>query len=287
VTGRQRDFDLPAYRLAGLEWGAGRPVLALHGWLDNAGSFRLLAPLLDGCHVVAFDAAGHGYSGNRSVDSAYNIWQEVSDVYDIADALGWDRFTLLGHSRGAGVSMLFASAFPDRVEQLVFIDGGLPIIGKAEDAPEGLGRAIVESRKLRTKKGRVFPSRARAIEERMNGFTAVSAAAAEILAERSLDEVEGGWQWHADQRLKAHSEIKLTRELTREFIRGVTAPVLAIQAADGPFIDRADFREMWPEFRDLDLQALPGGHHLHLEGAEQEIARRTLTFLAARSGPGS
>ena len=281
---REREFDLPAYRLAALEWGSGIPVLALHGWLDNAGSFSLLAPLLEGCHVIAFDAAGHGFSGNRSVDSAYNIWQEVGDVWDIAEQLGWERFSLLGHSRGAGVSMLFASAFPERVERMVFIDGGLPILGKAENAPAALAGSVTESRKLREKSGRVFPTRERAIEERMKGFTSVTADAAGILAERSLVEVDGGWQWRSDQRLKAQSEIKLTAELTKAFITNVRAPVLAFEAEGGPFVDRPDFVEMLPLFRQIDRRRVAGGHHLHLEGAEAGIAALAGPFLRGESG---
>lgn len=41
----------------------GIPVIALHGWLDNANSFARLAPRLKGLRIVALDLAGHGYSG--------------------------------------------------------------------------------------------------------------------------------------------------------------------------------------------------------------------------------
>lgn len=281
VSGRERVFELPAYRLAALEWGHGEPVLALHGWLDNAGSFRPLAPRLRGCHVIALDAAGHGFSGNRSLDSAYNIWQDVADIVEVAEQLGWDRFNLLGHSRGAGVAMLFASAFPDRIDRLVFIDGGLPIVDAAAAAPKNLARAVLESRALRNKTGRVFPTRELAIRERMDGFTKVGEASASMLAERSLREVEGGWQWRSDRRLKAQSEIKLTPELTEAFVRAVRAPILSFMAEQGPFRRHKVFVEMLPMFADMDLHWLAGDHHLHMEGAEVEIARKASAFLAA------
>ncbi len=44
-----------------------------------------------------------------------------SATYDVADALGWDRFSLLGHSMGAGIASLTASV-SDRVERLVAIE---------------------------------------------------------------------------------------------------------------------------------------------------------------------
>ena len=64
MRARERTFDLRGLRVAAIEWGAdgARPVLALHGWLDNAASFARLATLLDRLHLVAIDLPGHGRS---------------------------------------------------------------------------------------------------------------------------------------------------------------------------------------------------------------------------------
>jgi pimeloyl-ACP methyl ester carboxylesterase len=277
----ERRFSLPGLTLAAQVWGAPgeRPVLASHGWLDNAGSFDLLAPKLSGCNVVALDLAGHGKSDNRSPDSAYNIWQDVGDLLDVADELGWQRFTLLGHSRGGAISMLFAATFSERVDKLILLEGGLPITAEADEAPAGLAQALRETRALRGKSGRVFTERATAIAERASGFSKVTPAAAEILARRSLREVPGGFQWHADQRLKAQSELRLTAEQARAFARAVTAPVLLLFAENSPFADRPLYREMPKLFANIEVERVPGGHHLHLEGSEGAIAERIRRFL--------
>jgi pimeloyl-ACP methyl ester carboxylesterase len=277
----ERRFSLPGLTLAAQVWGAPgeRPVLASHGWLDNAGSFDLLAPKLSGCNVVALDLAGHGKSDNRSPDSAYNIWQDVGDLLDVADELGWQRFTLLGHSRGGAISMLFAATFSERVDKLILLEGGLPITAEADEAPAGLAQALRETRALRGKSGRVFTERATAIAERASGFSKVTPAAAEILARRSLREVPGGFQWHADQRLKAQSELRLTAEQARAFARAVTAPVLLLFAEKSPFADRPLYREMPKLFANIEVERVPGGHHLHLEGSEGAIAERIRRFL--------
>ena len=54
-------WEINGLKLAGLSWGkpGDRPLLALHGWLDNAASFSLLAPLMTGYNVVALDLTGH------------------------------------------------------------------------------------------------------------------------------------------------------------------------------------------------------------------------------------
>jgi pimeloyl-ACP methyl ester carboxylesterase len=278
----ERKFRLPGLTLAAEVWGtpAQRPVLASHGWLDNAGSFSLLAPRLPDCEIVALDLAGHGRSDFRSPDSAYNIWQDVGDLLDVADELGWQKFTLLGHSRGAGISMLFAATFPERVDKLILLEGGLPLTAEAEEAPAGLADALRESRALRGRAGRVFAQRAAAIAERAAGFTKVTPAAAEVLARRSLREVAGGFQWHADQRLKAQSELRLTQDQVRAFARRVTAPVLLLFAAQSPFVDRPFYREFPSLFADIEVERVPGGHHCHLEGSEGAIAERIGAFLA-------
>src|SRR5690606_28472850 len=110
-------------------------LLAAHGWLDNAGSFDLLAPRLAGCRLVAVDAAGHGRSGFRAPDASYALWHDVADLAGVADALGWETFSLVGHSRGAGTAMLLAGTFPERIERLVLIEGGVPLVDAASEAP--------------------------------------------------------------------------------------------------------------------------------------------------------
>lgn len=277
----ERRFQVAGLTLAAQIWGrpGGVPVIALHGWLDNAGTFDLLAPQLPGCEIVALDLAGHGLSGARSADASYNIWQDVGDLDDVADELGWNRFNLVGHSRGGAIAMLYAATFPERVEKLVLIEGGVPLLGEAEDAPATLAKAFRDRRSLRGRGGRVFADRATAIAERADGFSKVSRAAAEILARRSLREVPGGFQWHADQRLKGGSELKLTAELTRAFVRRVAAPVLMVRAEQSPFARWKDYDEMIPLFAAIEVVVLPGAHHLHLEGAEGEIAGRTGKFL--------
>lgn len=285
MQARETRFELPEVTLAAREWGGpdGLPFIALHGWLDNAASFDLLAPRLPGCRIVAVDAAGHGWSGSRSPDARYNLWHEVGDVVELADTLGWRRFSLLGHSRGAGAATLIAGAFPDRVEHLVLIEGGIPILADARDAPQTLADAIAQNRVLREKTGRVFADRATAVAERANGFSPISTAAAEILAARSLSEVAGGFRWHADQRLKAKSELRLTPEQMRAFTGRVTARALAFLASESPFAHRPEYRGMLASIPGVEIVDLEGRHHMHMEGAEDVIAARVAEFLAAGS----
>ena len=191
-------LNLPHVELAAHLYGPedGRPVLALHGWLDNAATFARLAPKLEGLRIVALDFAGHGHSAHRGAGAGYQLWDYVMDVLLVAEELGWQRFSLLGHSLGGIISMMLASSMPDRVERLALIDGLVPYVGEAEQAPQKLGEALQAQLDLRTKRKPVYATLEQAVEARMKGVGDVSREAAELLAVRGLMPVPGlsGWR---------------------------------------------------------------------------------------------
>ena len=61
-------LDLGYTRIAGKFWGveSGEPTIALHGYLDNANSFDMLAPAVQGLRIFAMDFAGHGWSSSQT-----------------------------------------------------------------------------------------------------------------------------------------------------------------------------------------------------------------------------
>lgn len=97
-------IDVPFGTLAAKVWGPadGKPVLALHGWLDSAASYDTLCPLLNpSLRIVALDFSGHGDSSHKPPGCHYNPLEYVIDVRRAVDHLGWDQFTLIGHSMPA------------------------------------------------------------------------------------------------------------------------------------------------------------------------------------------
>ena len=140
-------LSLPYIELAAHLFGPedGLPVIALHGWLDNANSFARLAPKLQGVRIVALDMAGHGHSAHRPAGAGYALWDYVFDVLQVAEQLGWKRFALLGHSLGAIVSLVLAGALPERVTHLGLIDGVVPPTAAGENAAERLGMVMATS----------------------------------------------------------------------------------------------------------------------------------------------
>ncbi|WP_434681142.1 alpha/beta hydrolase [Pseudomonas sp. R1-18] len=239
----------------------GTPVIALHGWLDNANSFAMLAPRLEGLRIVALDLAGHGHSDHRPAGAGYTLADYVFDVLQVAEQLGWERFALLGHSLGAIVAVILAGSLPERVTHLALIDGLVPLTAQAESAAERMGMALKAQQALSGKNKPVYQDQDRAIQARMKGALAVSREAAELLAQRALMPVPGGYTWRSDSRLTLPSAVRFTPEQAMAFVERIACPTRLIVARNGLLIRNRELLEQLP----FEVQTLPGGHHLHLD----------------------
>lgn len=255
-------LSLPHIELAAHLFGPedGMPVIALHGWLDNANSFARLAPRLSGLRIVALDFAGHGHSDHRPQGAGYSLADYAFDVLCVAEQLGWKQFALLGHSLGAIVSVVIAGSFPERVTRLALIDGIVLRTGAEADAAERMGQALQAQLDLQHKRKSVHPTLDRAIEARMKGMVAVSREAAEFLAQRGLMPVPGGYSWRSDSRLTLPSPLRLSDEQAMSFVRRVSCPTTLVVAEQGMLASHSDLLDRLP----FNLERLPGGHHLHI-----------------------
>ena len=272
-------WEINGLELAGLAWGesGARPLLALHGWLDNAASFSLLAPLLRRHHVVAVDLTGHGRSARRSPDATYQIWDDLPELLGVLDALGWERFALLGHSRGAVISSLLASVIPERVGRLVLLDGVAPQ-GVGEDQfPRQLRRFLDEKRYWQQRENRVYTSIDAAAESR-TGISPPPAAARQLV-ERNLRPCEGGYTWSTDLRLRGASAVKMTGGQIEAVLGALTMPTLLLLAEQGFGRHPAILSQARQHVSQLELEFVPGGHHFHMEPGVAAVAERISTFL--------
>ena len=282
---RECTVDIEGGRLAALRLGDpdGAPVLALHGWLDNAASFVPLAAHLDGLDVVALDLPGHGASMHLPGGAEYSLAGTVHAVLDAADALGWPRFALLGHSMGASIGCLVAAAAPERVARLVAMEA-LGALADAEGhTAERLRGAVAARRALRGKRLRVFPDVDAAVRARMQA-NGLDEPVARLLVERGLRAVDGGHAWSSDPRLTVSTPTRMTEGQVRDLLRNLACPVLALYAEPAqPYFPedlRSDRATVPP---DLRLVRMPGGHHLHMD-APGAVAAEIVPFLRGASG---
>jgi pimeloyl-ACP methyl ester carboxylesterase len=127
----------PDVRLEYLDWGGtGPPLILIHGLGDNPHVFDDLAPaFVDHFHVLAYARRG---SGSSEVKGPYDVGTMTRDLQGFMDALGISRAILVGYSAGAGEVTEFASRFPDRVERVIYFEGGY-------DGADPVARALIHA----------------------------------------------------------------------------------------------------------------------------------------------
>jgi pimeloyl-ACP methyl ester carboxylesterase len=109
--------------LAVVEAGAGPPLLLVHGFGGAKEDFADHMDALGAHHrVVAFDHRGHGESDAPDDVASYSLDRLGADVLCVADGLGIDVFTLLGHSMGGMAVRRTVFAHPERIDALVLMD---------------------------------------------------------------------------------------------------------------------------------------------------------------------
>jgi pimeloyl-ACP methyl ester carboxylesterase len=106
------------------QWGAGEDcILCVHGMTANCRCWDRLAPALSKHHrVLGVDLRGRGLSDKPA--SGYSLEHHVQDLRNLLDDLGLARVTLLGHSLGAYISVVFSALYPNKVAKLILLDGG-------------------------------------------------------------------------------------------------------------------------------------------------------------------
>ena len=107
--------------------GNGPAVLLLHGYPQTHVIWHKMAPLLVGAgfRVVLPDLRGYGDSSkpaSESDHSTYSKREMAKDQVLLMDHLGFDRFAVVGHDRGARVAHRLARDWSDRVSALCVMD---------------------------------------------------------------------------------------------------------------------------------------------------------------------
>jgi pimeloyl-ACP methyl ester carboxylesterase len=263
----ERRIALTHLTLAAQVWGgdAAPPLLALHGWLDNAGSFARLAPLLASrFRVIALDLPGHGHSDHLAPGANYHYLDYVRAALQAADALELDRYTLVGHSMGAGIAALMAAATPQRIERLRLVEGLGPL---GDDGSQTLPRfrESLVTRPEGTRSLRVF----RDVEQAVSARVMVSGLPAELarpIVTRGLVESEGGWRWRSDPRLTHASAVRQAESQIHALLRGIEAPTaLMLANPASPYLPGAAMQARADCVAQIAVSHVDGGHHLHLE----------------------
>ena len=288
-SGRERAFVVDGLTYRGIEWGnpAGPLIIALHGWLDNALSFSVIAPYLAQFRLLALDLSGQGHTDHRSQDATYHIWDDVPQLLGIVEQLDEDAVVVMGHSRGAAIAVLLAAALGARCSHLVLLDGMLPTPAEESAAPQQFVQAQRDREAAKTRRRRHFGDVAGFISARVKlGF---SESSARLLAPRALRPHNNGFELTHDPRLNQASAVKLTAGMIAAFYASLSVETLVLVAEEGLRV-RAGLEGSLQAISQLPkcrIQRVPGKHHTHMEEGAEIIAAHVDSFLEDANGSAS
>ena len=270
--------------------GDGPPLLLLHGFPQSHVMWHRVAPALaERFTVVAADLRGYGDSSKPPGDPAHEAYSKravAKDQVELMAALGFDRFRLAGHDRGARVAHRLTLDHPDRVERVAFLDI-IPTVEVFERVDQAMGTAYYHWFYLIQPDG--LPEHMigldpefylRRVLGSISGTGDVfdpEAVAAYLRAFRDPATVHAMWE---DYRAGASIDLVHDRE-DRAAGRKITCPALALWGRNstvGRLYD--DPLSIWhPYAPAVEGQALPAGHFLP-EEAPEETVQALLDFFA-------
>jgi len=262
-------------------WGPsnGKAVFALHGWLDNAGTFDNLIPMLpENLRVVAVDIPGHGLSDHFPRDIMYHFMDCLLAIERISQQLKWEKFSFIGHSLGGCMAMLYAGVFPEKVVKLVNVDIVRVTTTRAETMNLRLRKTVGKLLKYENAimQGPEKPiTYETAIEKSINGsFGSLNRKACEIMLKRGLKKVNGGYVFSRDRRLHAAPLSFCPKQDQVILAEKVTADVLIIKFIEGPYFESIEdqiehIEALKKNSKSVRYVEIEGKHHTHLTHPER------------------
>jgi len=271
--------------IAGKVWGSGpHPILAVHGWLDNCGSFDPIIPRLplDKFHVIAVDLPGHGFSQKHPPGMSYTITDGLVLIKKTQEHFGLKRSVCMGHSMGGGMCGMFAATFPEPLPMRKHVRATrrsvkmhMKYTDLLHNTPEGkIPRYSYED----------AVQRAFLANQLIHGSDSISKESVKILMKRGLRQLgDGLYTWNTDLRLRVPSFFNLLEEQAEHYVSNIECPHLIVKASDSPFYMPEDaamrlIKVMINNNPNFVYETLDGGHHCHMDSPD-DVASVVNSFL--------
>ncbi|WP_406333707.1 alpha/beta fold hydrolase [Streptomyces sp. NBC_00203] len=240
-------------------------VFAVHGWFADRSAFAAVLPDLDRetFQYALVDLRGYGEA--KDAVGAYTTAEAAADVVELADRLGWERFSVIGHSMGGAVAQRLLALAPDRLRRLVGVSpvpaSGLPmpadqweLFADAAHKPENR-RAIID-----------FTTGNRRPAVWLDRMVTRSIALSDAKAFRAWLDSWAGEDFHAE-------------------VEGAGVPALAVTGTLDPALSAGLMRETWQcWYPGGEVHELLGAGHYAMDETPLELIRVVEAFLRNDGG---
>uniref|UniRef100_A0A6M2DR19 Putative valacyclovir hydrolase n=1 Tax=Xenopsylla cheopis TaxID=163159 RepID=A0A6M2DR19_XENCH len=277
---KEHTIPVPWGQVAGKWWGPPdqQPILCIHGWQDNAGTFDTLIPLLPkNLSYLCIDLPGHGLSTHYPKGLHYYLfWDGISLIRRIVKQYNWNKIKLMGHSLGGALCFMYAASFPEEIDSFISLDILGPTVRDVENTANRMGAAIDKFLKYETIPESSLPfydynESIKLVLEAYDG--SVTTESCQILMKRgmahSYSQGREGYHFARDLRLKVSLMGMLSIEQVLAFASQIQCKVLCIRGVPGLKFDKPEYfqsvvQKVQEKAGKFCYHEIQGTHHLHL-----------------------
>ena len=245
--------------------GTGKPLVIIHGFLGMSDNWKSLGSqyAAEGFQVHILDLRNHGKSFH-SDDFSYDSM--ATDVLEYCQANNLEKVSIIGHSMGGKVAMLFATNYPNKVDKLIVADIGPKYYAPHhQDILAGLNAVDFSTKPSRTE-----------VEETLYPFIPDFGTRQFLM--KNL-------YWAAPGQLDFRFNLKVFNEKIEVIGTALPEnalfenPTLFIRGGNSKYILDTDLPEIKKHFPNFELATIPNvGHWLHAENPKQ-FFEETARFL--------
>lgn len=223
-----------------IDAGEGPPLLSIHGVPGSVRDFRWLAGALEGpLRMIRYDLPGFAQTP-LSTMPGLSFAQRADFAVEVADALGLERFALIGHSMGGGVAMHVASRHPERV-------AGLALVCSVALRPHRGYRRLGKNVRTVSKLLRYVPGLPWLLGPALKKSFAQNGFSPHLTTAECVHSI--------------HCVTALDFDSIRDAVSQIQAPTLLSWSEDDPLIETAISEELGPHLPDGPRLSYPSGGH--------------------------
>ncbi len=280
-------------------WGEAQPgtapLVLVHGWMDVGASYQFVVDALpegfaQGRQIIAPDWRGFGLSQPPQRCDHYVFADYLADLDQLIDHYAPGQpIDLVGHSMGGNVAMTYAGARPERVRRLVNLEGfGMPATRPAQ-APARYAQWMDELRAFERGEMalKAYDSAAGVSQRLMKTNPRLTQDKADWLAQHwARPDAEGRWRILGDAAHKIVSAPLFRVDEMMALYANITAPTLAVEAADNSMAqwwkDRYtldEYHQRLTHVRDCRTAVVQDAGHMLHHDQPQAVAALIEAFL--------
>lgn len=247
------------------EYGAGEPLVILHGLLGSLDNWHTLSRTFSrSFRVLAVDQRNHGQSPHSDL---FTYEAMAEDLTELLDHLNIPSAHVLGHSMGGKTAMQFALSNPSRVKTLTVVDMAPREYPRLHDelldALASVNLATAVSRKE--------------VDEELSKNVPDFAVRQFLLKNLARDSA-GSFMWKANLQVIRSSYDEIAREIKSEL--PFTGPALFVKSDRGSYVLDSDVPMIKRLFPHAQIVRIDAGHWIHAD-APMVFAETVRSFLRA------